>query len=279
MRKRWFIVLFFGIVLAVVFVRKGEKAPITEEVVAKASVAPPRATTGSKSELSASSRDGKPMDLKAARTDDWLDDEQRGYLLTSLVEWSERNHKDAIAYLDTIPEQARTEATRELAAALMAEKPNESWKLLAKLPRHPLTDQMMQQWVMEFTAKSPQQAVDWALSQNDAAERTQLLSAVLCAHASQEPAKAESLAREHLPVGPEQNKLFVEITQRWVQLDPLPAAEFVKTLSGSTAADAVRAFVPLWPTEEIPKLKIWYASLPDGESKEAALEAMPALAE
>lgn len=279
MRKRWLIVLFLGIVLAVVFVRKSEKASILEDDVAKRSVTPPRATTGSKSETSASSRDGKPMDLKAARAEDWLDDEQRGYLLTSLVEWSERNHKDAIAYLDTIPEQARTEVTRELAAALMEEKPDDAWKLLAKLPPGPLTDQMLQQWAMEFTAKSPQQAIVWALSQDDAAERSQLLSAVLCAHASQEPAKAASLAREHLPVGPEQNKLFVEITQRWVQLDPLAAAEFVKTLSGSTAADAVRALVLLWPTDEMPKLKIWYATLPDGEPKEAALEAMPSLAE
>lgn len=219
----------------------------------------------------------QPIDLKSARADDWLDPEQRVYLLTALVEWSADHRDDAINYLATIPESVRTEASCELAGALLEKSPDQSWAILETLPMSPLTDQMMQQCAAEFASKSPDRAIEWALAQTDTNERTKLFSAVLCAHASEQPAEAARLAVEHLPAGREQDQLFVEITQRWVQIAPQAAANFATTLSGDAAHDAVKVVVSLWPSEQLAELHAWYAGLPDGAAKMTARDAMPAL--
>jgi hypothetical protein len=75
-----------------------------------------------------------------------------------------------------------------------------------------------------------------------------------------------------LPVGREQQDAVVGIVERWTQIDPAGAAEWVGKFSVGTLRDtAVENLVSLWTDKDPSAVQQWLKGLPRGSFRDTAI--------
>lgn len=210
--------------------------------------------------------------LAGATVREWADLGGSSELIGALVQWSEDDPDAAVAWLAQIPAGVRETAQRELAGALMSRRPLEAITLLSALPQSGLNAQMLRQAAMEYAMVNPEEARRWALDQPDEQTRALLLGAALCVQASDQPAEAAKGLND-LPGGFDQEVVWIEVIERWAQVNAIEAAAFVADVSGPVSIPAVENLMVAWALRDPDGSYRWALERADFWVREAAIAA------
>ena len=210
----------------------------------------PGAAAGSRSKLELEGQKQSPPDEQPAL--DPVDE-----LQAEILALAARDLPAAKQRLAELPEAQRMPVQQNLAASLVSTAPLQALQLLVDLPPDSLTDSLLRQAAMEYSSRDPEAALKWSAAQPEADVRALLLSAVLCDQSTREPDAAFALALKEFDPGSVQDRLLVEIIQRWTQSAPQAAAASLTHLPATARSDAIEQLVSIWASKDYPAAEQW----------------------
>lgn len=139
------------------------------------------------------------------------------------------------------------------------------------LPDEPMS-KLITYATAQWAAVAPADAAKWAEQIADESLRNQSLISVATSWAVTDPGAAASLALKDIPVGREQQDAVVGIVERWTQIDPAGASEWVGRFNVGTLRDtAVENLVSLWTDKDPSAVEHWLKGLPTGSFRDTAI--------
>jgi hypothetical protein len=156
--------------------------------------------------------------------------------------WNESNPAEAWDWaLSLTPESTRQPTLLALGYEVTRADPALALDRLSVLENGPDRLRFIEHAISNLAATDPDGALNRTSQLNDPVEKNHAMAALAIAWSESVPFAAATLAVEEMAAGPEQDRAFVAVTQRWAQQDP----------------DAARA---------------WVEEFPDGPLKAGAME-------
>ena len=121
------------------------------------------------------------------------------------------------------------EVLRQVAYEAARAEPLVAIGIASELPTSPDTSALIQHAVLQWASISPTEAALWANEIADEALRERLLSHVATVWSERDPLAAASWALADIAPGRAQDDAVIGIVQRWVQIDPTAATDWVAT--------------------------------------------------
>lgn len=194
-------------------------------------------------------------DLRSAT--DWVeglsDGQVRQEALNSLaIEWADQNPSEAADWARRLSgEREQFASLTAIANEFTRSEPLNSLRISVELSPSPQRDDLIRHAAMEWATRDAVGAAAWARQIGDDALRQQVLASVAMAWTDRDPISAATLAATHLPTGRLQDDAVMGIVERWVQIEPNAAANWVAQFpDGILRQNAVEVLGQLWPQTE-----------------------------
>ncbi len=159
--------------------------------------------------------------------------------------WNESNPAEAWNWaLSLAPESTRQSALLALGYEVTREDPALALDRLAVLENGPDRLRFIEHAISNLAATDPDGALNRTSQLTDPVEKNHAMAALAIAWSDSDPFAAATLAVEEMGAGPEQDRAFVAVTQRWAQQDPDAARAWVEEFpDGSLKAGAMEQIV------------------------------------
>jgi hypothetical protein len=208
-------------------------------------------------------------------------EEVRALVVELLRQWAESDIQSAAKWAESLPTGLRAEALNGVAIKFAEQYPLEAmtWVcqiqageernlavrsvgyevastdpiagltlVVTELPDTPDRNELIKHLVLQWAAVAPADSALWANEVPDTALRERLLSNIATVWGDTDPFSAAQLAVQALTPGRAQDDAVVGIVQRWAQVDPRAASEWVLLFpEGPLAETAAENIISLWP--------------------------------
>lgn len=194
------------------------------------------------------------------------------------IAWANSDLASTTAWLHDLADgESKQVATLAAAYEATHTDPIAALELASQLPPARERNELLTHAVSQWATADFATAAAWAVEIPESDLRQEMLAAVAVAAAEENgPAAATFLANALAP-GEIQSRAAVSITQRWSQVAPLDAADWVSQFPETPARDAaVENLVGLWVMNDSPAAANWLNTLPDGSLRTTAINAYAA---
>jgi hypothetical protein len=158
-----------------------------------------------------------------------LDSTRQRALSGVAIEWANSNLEDAGAWATQLKDTTEHDAAcLAVSNEAVRTDPAAALFLAVDLPATPRRDELLHRATMEWASKDGQAAVEWAKDIKDDQLRNEMLAAATIAWSDTNPAAAAGIAADEMTEDRTQSDAVVSILQRWAQVDPTQALNWLK---------------------------------------------------
>lgn len=192
--------------------------------------------------------------------------------------WANADLPSATAWLGDLPAgDSKRIATMATAYEAARTDPIVALELGSTLAPSRERDELLAFAVSQWATDNLAAAMDWAGKISDRGLREETFAAIAVASATANASTAATLIVNALAPGEAQTRAVVAITQRWTQVAPADAAEWISMFPELPLRDAaVDNLVGLWSLNDSPAAANWVNGLPGGSLRDSALHAFAA---
>ncbi|QJE98936.1 hypothetical protein [Luteolibacter luteus] len=127
-------------------------------------------------------------------------------------------------------------------------------------------------FAMRLADEDPEKAIAWAQGLEQSAERTEAFGSIAVVIAARDPERGAALVMAEMPEGKPHDRALVLVSQRWVQVAPEQAAEWVAGLPEGAARKAgLHEVISRWLAREPLAAATWIEARPEKGVQMAAL--------
>lgn len=166
--------------------------------------------------------------------------------------WAGTNIEGTLAWIDSLPDgDERDGAVISAAYEIARKKPVLAMELAMELPVTRNGDDLIKHIALQWASSDPQTAAQWAEGLPDEPMKARVQANIATAWGEKDPIKAAQYAVLSMSPGRAQDDAVVAIVQRWVQIDPQSAADWVSAFPAGTLSETVvENILKLWPGGE-----------------------------
>ena len=163
---------------------------------------------------------------------------RRFALETAALAWGDSDPAAAADWARSLADEAeRTLTLTDIADEAVRGNPILALELAGSLPEA-ARGEIIPRATMEWAARDPAAAADWARQITGEALRAKVLAGIATVWSDQDPMSGATLAANELPTGRLQADAVVSIVQRWAQRAPADAANWVLQFPDGELRDA-----------------------------------------
>ncbi len=206
------------------------------------------------------------------RIESWVAETGNYNVMNNLLSrWVQIDDVAALSYLESIPEQHRQAAIRNLATSYISHSPEKGMNWLLSLG--PEYDPMTIQMAVNGLSRYPEIAEDW-LQRLDAEPELQgaLLTQVAQRRANSSPSDAYEWLDQYSD-SPQFESARNSVLQVWARTEPQEVADLLEGRSDDTSYNHLFIMTAsTWASRDADAALSWIESLPDSANRDAALD-------
>jgi len=191
------------------------------------------------------------------------------------VAWAGIDPQAAAAWASSLPERpAREQALLEMAYEVAGTQPTVALGIVSSLAPGTDRDNLLIHAISQWGSTDAQAASAWVQQIRDDALRQRLQGTLAVSRVDEDGVTAAALAANLAP-GPEQDRVVVEIVQRWGQTAPGSAGAWIAAFPDtSLRRTALEALLGVWSTQDSAGAASWVRGLAPGPLRDAGLVAL-----
>ncbi len=199
---------------------------------------------------------------------------QRDGARSVAILWADHSVAEAATWVRSWPDEQKDAGLLAVGYEAARTSPKDALWLASELSPSPARDGLIGQAVREWTSHDPEAPLAWAEKIENSTLREQVFAGAAISLSDTDPAAAADLALQKLPPGGRQDDTVVSIVQRWAQVQPAEAADWVAQFPpGRLRESAVENLVQLWADKDSAKAAQWLTTLEDGTLRDTGLAA------
>lgn len=179
------------------------------------------------------------------------------------IGWANQQLDEAIAWAKELPDgESKRSIQRSIAYEAARSDPMKAINLVASQPSSSARDLVLIQSVAQWATTDPAAAANWAFQIEEPSLKYGVIGMVATTLAQTNPIAASNLALQSLPAGKIMDDAITSIVQRWTQIDPKAAAEWVTRFpNGDLRNAAIANLVKLWVDQNPEPAGTWLNTL------------------